>query len=167
MQKLTPEQSERVTALFPTVRKIVEARFPVDNFRRDDAMSDAYLALCCAIQSYRGEPDGFLPYLRTAIGNAVKRSGRREAKHSHEEYPADIASREPGPLEKTLEREAKEIIDKRTAEMSFDDKVALSMKTLGYDAVDIAAELRKPVSTVRHRLRKARDAFEQLFSEKT
>ena len=168
MTPLTPAQQKTVLAHVPAVRKMVAEMFPADNFRREDAESDGFLALCFAIQSFRGQPDEFAHYLRACVRNAIRRSGRREAKHTHETYPEDtLPSRDPGPVEKSIEQEAKEIIARKAAEMSFDDRITIAMKFLDFSAEDIAGELRKPVRTVRHRLQKSRERFENLFSEKS
>ena len=174
MNPLTPEQSQKVLDYLPRVREWIYERYPVASYHRDTVEANAFYALCCAVQCWKGGGEAdFLKYMWKCVINGRKKAWTEEYEHQakrdqdfhdSEDLEPLALTREPDPVELSIAAEAEQIIARRMPAMSFDDRVALTMRFLGFDTEEIADELRSRPRTVRHRVQKARERFDKLFA---
>ncbi|WP_438019785.1 sigma-70 family RNA polymerase sigma factor [Sorangium sp. So ce315] len=163
-----PVQEVRAPLEFDTVYD-GHADFVWRNLRRlgvreaslDDAFQDVFLVVHRRLGEF--EPRSSVKAWLFAIVCRVARDHRRlfRRKGGHEELPAGVLDRAPGPAERLEKVEALQLVDALLAELDDDKRAVFVMAEIEeLSAPEIAAALDLKLNTVYSRLRAARREFE-------
>ncbi|WP_437310184.1 RNA polymerase sigma factor [Sorangium sp. So ce388] len=127
----------------------------------DDALQDVFLVVHRRLGEF--EPRSSVKAWLFAIVCRVARDHRRlvRRKEGHEELPAGVPDRAPGPAERLEKAEALKLVDALLAELDDEKRAVFVMAEIEeLSAPEIAAALDVKLNTVYSRLRAARRDFE-------
>ena len=132
----------------------------------EDAAQEALAKLCTRIDQFRGA-SRFSTWLYSLVANTCRDMGERQRRRRHQplDAVAERVSLERGPHDLAMQREQRQVLALRLADLSADQRQVMVMKdvlSLSYE--EIAEVLGMPVGTVKCHAHRGRARMRQAMS---